>query len=91
MQCAEGEAPCTSGQGCCNAGNYCGTGTDVGQCVCFPASATVTAADGRTVAMPDLRSGDRVLSVGWDGRPVYREVSQCMHARRTSAAQHGHA
>ena len=40
--------------------------------VCFPSSATVQTADRGQVAMPDLRPGDRVLSVGWDGRPQYQ-------------------
>jgi hypothetical protein len=35
--------------------------------------------------MPDLRTGDRVLAVGWDGRPVYREVGA---DRQRSAAWH---
>jgi hypothetical protein len=30
--------------------------------------------DGRTLPMSDLRSGDRVLAVGWDGRRRYEEV-----------------
>ena len=85
MQCAVGSEPCAPEQGCCTDGNYCGIGPNAGQCVCFPASATVTTADGRTVAMPDLRTGDRVLAVGWDGRPVYREVGA---DRQRSAAWH---
>jgi hypothetical protein len=42
--------------------------------VCFPSHATVQAADGRSLAMRDLRTGDRVLAVGWDGKPRYEEV-----------------
>ncbi|KAL4428530.1 hypothetical protein ABPG75_002619 [Micractinium tetrahymenae] len=42
--------------------------------VCFPSSATVETQDRGRVAMPDLRPGDRVLSVGYDGRLSYQEV-----------------
>jgi hypothetical protein len=41
---------------------------------CFPGHATVQTADGRRLAMRDLRTGDRVLAVGWDGKPRYQEV-----------------
>jgi hypothetical protein len=71
MQCCGGELPCSPSQACCGGGLFC-DGSD--QCVCFPASATVLAADGRRLTMAQLRSGDRVLSVGWDGRPRFEEV-----------------
>ncbi|KAL4439901.1 hypothetical protein ABPG75_002902 [Micractinium tetrahymenae] len=47
--------------------------------VCFPAHATVSSADGRTVAMADLRTGDSVLSVDWQGRLTHEEVFYWSH------------
>ncbi|KAL4420294.1 hypothetical protein ABPG77_001384 [Micractinium sp. CCAP 211/92] len=47
--------------------------------VCFPAHATVSLAGGRTMPMPDLRTGDSVLSVDWQGRLTYAEVFYWSH------------
>ncbi|KAL4428529.1 hypothetical protein ABPG75_002618 [Micractinium tetrahymenae] len=47
--------------------------------VCFPAHATVSTADGRTLRMSELRTGDSVLSVDWQGRLTYEEVFYWSH------------
>jgi len=41
---------------------------------CFPGSATVSLASGRTVTMEELKHGDAVLTLGSDGTPAYAEV-----------------
>lgn len=56
-----------------------------GTCGCFPASSTVTLADGSTKTMASLRIGDKVLSVDENtGNLVYSEVYTFFESDRSN-------
>jgi MYXO-CTERM domain-containing protein len=95
--CTSGETPCPtgppgSGGSCCSPGENCQLPTCrncEAVCVtpaCFPATATVSLADGSQKAMRDVRLGDRVMVARADGSLGYEEVYLNTHKDSVSSA-----
>ncbi|KAG3108737.1 hypothetical protein PI124_g3949 [Phytophthora idaei] len=81
-----GEGVCVQGGSClCNSGKtgaFCHS--DLGYTIidstsCFPESAPVVVAGGKTKRLDDVKIGDSVLSIDEDGKPVYSTVYYIPH------------